>query len=58
MATLGMVQWLEQDYQLTPSESAQVLGSMAEYTISEVPDRNAGVVLRLRKDLLQKLSRQ
>jgi len=53
-----MVQWLEQDYQLTPSESAQVLGSMAEYTISEVPDRNAGVVLRLRKDLLQKLSRQ
>jgi len=55
MATSGMVQWLEQDYYLTPAESAQVLGSMAEYTISEVPDRNAGVVLRLRKDLLQKL---
>jgi predicted SnoaL-like aldol condensation-catalyzing enzyme len=50
-----MVQWLTQDYHLTPSESAQVLGSMAEYTISEVPDRNAGVVLRLRKDLLQGL---
>jgi len=58
MATSGMVQWLEQDYQLTPAESAQVLGSMAEYTISEVPDRNAGVVLRLRKDLLQKLNQQ
>jgi acetamidase/formamidase/predicted SnoaL-like aldol condensation-catalyzing enzyme len=55
MATSGMVQWLSQDYHLTPSESAQVLGSMAEYTISEVPDRNAGVVLRLRKDLLQGL---
>lgn len=55
IATSGMIQWLEQDYQLTPSESAQVLGSMAEYTISEVPDRNAGVVLRLRKDLLQRL---
>jgi amidase len=58
MATSGMVQWLEQDYHLTPSESAQVLGSMAEYTISEVPDRNAGVVLRLRKDLLQRLNSQ
>lgn len=58
VATSGMVQWLEQDYQLTPSESAQILGSMAEYTISEVPDRNAGVVLRLRKDLLQKLTQK
>lgn len=58
MATSGMVQWLEQDFQLSPSESAQVLGSMAEYVISEVPDRNAGVVLRLRKDLLQKLTQK
>ncbi len=58
MATSGMIQWLEQDYHLTPSESAQILGSMAEYTISEVPDRNAGVVLRLRKDLLQRLNSQ
>ena len=53
-----MIQWLEQDCDLTPSESAQVLGSMAEYTISEVPDRNAGVILRLRKDLLQRLKAQ
>lgn len=58
LATSGMVQWLEQDFQLNPSESAQVLGSMAEYVISEVPDRNAGVVLRLRKDLLQKLRQE
>ena len=58
MATSGMVQWLEQDYHLTPSESAQVIGSSAEYTISEVPDRNAGIVLKLKKDLLQKISTQ
>ena len=58
MATSGMVQWLEQDFQLNPSESAQVLGSMAEYIVSEVPDRNAGVVLRLRKDILQKLTQK
>jgi amidase len=51
-ATSGMAQWLEQDYQLTPSEVAIVLGSSVEYTISEVADRNAGVAAKLRKDLL------
>ena len=29
---------------------AQVLGSAAEYTISEVADRNAGIVLKINKD--------
>lgn len=57
-ATAGMVQWLVQDYHLTPSESAQVLGSSAEYVISEIADRDASVVLRLRKEILQSLSRE
>ena len=48
-----MAQWLEQDYKLTPSEIAQVLGTSSEIVINEVADRNAGVVLRLRKDRLQ-----
>ena len=51
-ATSGLGQWLEQDYKLTPSEIAMVLGSSVEYTISEVADRNAGVVAKLRKDRL------
>jgi acetamidase/formamidase len=51
-ATAGMGQWLEQDYKLTPSEIAMVLGSSVEYIISEVADRNAGVVAKLRKDRL------
>lgn len=51
-ATAGIGQWLEQDYQLTPSEIAMVLGSSVEYTINEVADRNAGVVAKLRKDRL------
>jgi len=51
-ATSGLGQWLEQDYALTPSEIAIVLGSSAEYTISEVADRNAGVVAKLRKERL------
>jgi acetamidase/formamidase len=51
-ATAGLGQWLEQDYNLTPSEIAMVLGSSVEYTISEVADRNAGVAVKLRKDRL------
>jgi SagB-type dehydrogenase family enzyme len=30
-ATDGMAKWLNEDYQLTPSETAQVLGTAAEY---------------------------
>jgi hypothetical protein len=48
-----MAQWLEQDYKLTPSEIAQVLGSAAEYKISEVADRNVGIVLKISKDRLK-----
>jgi amidase len=51
-ATASLGQWLEQDYHLTPSEIAMVLGSSIEYTISEVADRNAGVAAKLRKDRL------
>jgi acetamidase/formamidase len=51
-ATSGLGQWLEQEYSLTPSEIAMVLGSSVEYTISEVADRNAGVAAKLRKDRL------
>jgi amidase len=54
-ATSNMAQWLTDDYKLTPSEVAQVLGTSAEYKVSEVADRNAGVVLKIRKELLQPL---
>jgi len=52
-ATSSMGQWLEQDYDLTPSEIAIVLGSTVEYTISEVADRNAGVAAKLRKERIK-----
>ena len=51
-ATAGLGQWLEQDYSLTPSEIAIVLGSSVEYAIGEVADRNAGVAAKLKKDRL------
>ena len=55
-ATSNMAQWLSDDYKLTPSEVAEVLGSAAEYRISEVADRNAGVVLKLNKERLKTLT--
>jgi len=51
-ATSNMADWLMSTYQLTPSEVAQVLGSAAEYKVSEVADRNAGIVLKINKDRL------
>jgi len=56
LATAGITQWLEQDYKLTPSEVAQVLGTSAEYVISEVADRNAGVVAKIRKERMAGLT--
>ena len=35
-ATTSMAQWLTDEYKLTPSEVAQVLGTSAEYKVSEV----------------------
>jgi len=54
-ATDNMARWLADSYKLSPSEIAQVLGTSAEYRISEVADRNAGIVLKLRKDRLATL---
>ena len=55
-ATSGMLQWLQQDYHLGVAEAALVLGSSAEYRISEIADRDASVVLKLRKDLLRNIA--
>jgi acetamidase/formamidase len=55
-ATSNMAAWLTEKYALTPSELAQVLGTSAEYKVSEVADRNAGMVVMLRKDRLQSLT--
>jgi acetamidase/formamidase len=54
-ATSGMAEWLIDEYKLTPSEVAQVLGTSAEYKISEVADRNAGIVLKINKERLETL---
>jgi amidase len=55
-ATANMASWLTEDYKLTPSEVAQVLGTAAEYKVSEAADRNAGMVLKINKDRLKLLA--
>jgi amidase len=57
-ATSNMAQWLTDEYKLTPSEVAQVLGTAAEYKVSEVADRNAGMVLKINKERLKPLTAQ
>jgi len=54
-ATSVMAEWLADAYKLTPSEIAQVLGTIAEYRVNEVADRNSGIVLRLPKARLAPL---
>ncbi len=56
-ATSNMADWLMKDYKLSSSEAAQVLGVASEYRIAEVADRNAAVVLKLKKSLLSELAR-
>jgi acetamidase/formamidase len=55
-ATDNMALWLAEDYKLTPSEIAQVIGTAAEYKVTEVADRNSGVALKINKSLLKPLT--
>jgi acetamidase/formamidase len=54
-ATTGLTQWLEQDYGLSLSESAQVLGSSVQYVVANLAGRSVGVVAKLEKARLASL---
>ena len=51
-ATAGMLQWLQQDYGLTLSEAAIVLGSSVEYTVANLAGRSVGVAAKVDKAVL------
>jgi len=55
-STANMASWLADQYKLTPSEVAQVLGTSAEYKVSEAADRNAGMILKINKERLKTLA--
>jgi acetamidase/formamidase len=55
-ATHNMSSWLTDDYKLTPTEIAQVLGTAAQYKVAEIADRNVNVVLKIDKERLKTLT--
>lgn len=54
-ATSDMARWLEQDYKLSSTEAAIVLGFAARYDIPDVVAPDFGVTLRLPKSALRQL---
>lgn len=56
-ATTGLIKWLAQDYGLTLSESAQVLGSSVHYSVANLAGRSVGVAASLDKALLSQLAK-
>lgn len=57
VATAGMTQWLQQEYGLTLSEAAVVLGSAVEYSVANLAGRSVGVAAKLKKDILSRKER-
>jgi len=53
-ATAGMVQWLQQDYGLSLSEAAIVLGSAVHYSVANLAGRSVGVAAKVDKALLRR----
>nr|WP_315252101.1 acetamidase/formamidase family protein [uncultured Duganella sp.] len=51
-ATAGMTQWLQQDYGLSLSESAVVLGSAVQYSVANLAGCSVGMAAKLDKTLL------
>ena len=54
-ASSSMFAWLAADYGLAPADIAQVYGTAAEYRVSAVPGRAAGIVLKIPKARLATL---
>ena len=51
-ASTGLIEWLQQDYGLSLSESAQLMGSAVRLTIANLAGRSVGVSARIDKALL------
>lgn len=54
-ATTNLARWLEEDYKLTPNETALVLGTSIHYDIAEVVDPYVHVVARIEKGTLARI---
>jgi len=57
-ATSGMIQWLQQDYGLTLSECAQLIGSSVHYVVANLAGRSVGIAAKLDKSVLRALEKK
>ncbi|WP_333573900.1 hypothetical protein [Sphingomonas sp.] len=51
-ASTGMIQWLQQEYGLTLSQAAQVLGVAMRFSVPNLAGRSVGVAAKIYKALL------
>lgn len=56
-ASTGLIQWLQQDYGLSLSEAAQVMGTAVRFNVPNLAGRSVGVAARIEKALLPSRSR-
>ncbi|MDX2048437.1 MAG: acetamidase/formamidase family protein [Chitinophagaceae bacterium] len=57
IATKGLLDWVQQDYQLSLEEATQVIGSSIEYRIPEIADPKVEVVAMIKKAILKRLAK-
>lgn len=57
LATLGLLEWLQQDYSLSLNEATQVLGTLIEYRIPTLAGPRVAIVAMLKKDRLKGLTK-
>jgi len=58
ISTEELLKWLQQDYQLTLQEAAQVAASSSEYTIAEIADPEVAVAAKIKKQRLAGLQKR
>jgi len=55
-ATSELASWLQEEYKLSSSDVAAILGTSIQYSVSEVADRNVGIVAKVPKSVLTTLT--
>lgn len=55
-ATTGMVDWLAQDYGLSVSETAQLLGSSSKLSVANLAGRSVGIAVKIDKAILSRIA--
>ena len=58
IATKGMLDWLQETYDLSIIEATQVMGSAMEYKITEIVDPKVEIVAMIKKKILNGIQKK